>query len=177
MSMTTINSIINQPTPLNANSSSATNNASSPISFSDVIDAINPLQHIPVISGAYRSATGGTISTGAKLAGDTIYGLALGGGALSVASSVTDAAVQQVTGKDITGNVVSGVSAIISSNQPPTPTITPLIPNNNPVQADQAPVATSFNLFPNDRNVAATGGAYHRAQAFDYINKLLVKIA
>ena len=174
--MTTINSIINQPTPLNANPSSAISNSSSPISFSDVIDAINPLQHIPVISGAYRSATGSTISTGAKLAGDTIYGLALGGGALSVASSVTDAAVQQVTGKDITGNVASGVSAIISSTQPTTATITPLVPNNNPVQTNQPPAATSFNLFPNDRNVVATGGTYHRAQAFDAINKALLKI-
>ena len=151
-------------------------NSSSSSSFSDLVDAVNPLHHIPVISGIYRSATGSTISTGAKLAGDTIYGLAFGGGALSVASSVADAATQQVTGKDITGNIASGVSAIISSNQSDTTLVNPLIPNNNPLQTEQTPAVTSFNLFPNDRNVAVTGGAYHRVQAFDAINKALLKI-
>ena len=35
------------------------------ISFSDVLDIVNPLQHISVVSTVYRMITGGHISMGA----------------------------------------------------------------------------------------------------------------
>ena len=40
----------------------------------DLLDLINPLQHIPVISSIYRSLTGDEISPAARLAGGTLYG-------------------------------------------------------------------------------------------------------
>ena len=40
----------------------------------DLLDVINPLQHIPVISSIYRSLTGDEISPAARLAGGTLYG-------------------------------------------------------------------------------------------------------
>ena len=43
-------------------------------SFKDVLDTINPLQHIPIISSIYQSLTGDVQSTGAKLTGGALFG-------------------------------------------------------------------------------------------------------
>ena len=42
------------------------------ISFSDVLDIVNPLQHIPVISTVYRMIKGGQISM-TRMAGSALY--------------------------------------------------------------------------------------------------------
>ncbi len=52
--------------------------AHSEVSFNDLVDTLNPLQHIPVISEIYRSLTGDTISPQARVAGGTLYGGPLG---------------------------------------------------------------------------------------------------
>ena len=44
------------------------------LSFNDLIDTLNPLQHIPVISEIYRGLTGDNISPQARIAGGTLYG-------------------------------------------------------------------------------------------------------
>jgi len=56
----------------------ATNVASATMSFDDFIDMINPLEHIPVLSSIYRAYEGETISPVSRIAGDTLYGGALG---------------------------------------------------------------------------------------------------
>lgn len=48
-------------------------------SFADLIDVLNPLQHIPGVAELYRTVTGDQISEGARYAGNALYGLALGG--------------------------------------------------------------------------------------------------
>jgi len=48
------------------------------ISFGDIIDVINPLQHIPVISTIYRAVTGDEASVGAQVAGGAIFGGPIG---------------------------------------------------------------------------------------------------
>ncbi len=48
-------------------------NNSDSFSFSDFVDTINPLQHIPVISSIYRSISGDDISNDAKIAGSALY--------------------------------------------------------------------------------------------------------
>ncbi len=53
------------------------------MSFGDVLDMLNPLQHIPVVSAVYRAATGETINPVSRIAGDSLYG-----GVLGVASAV-----------------------------------------------------------------------------------------
>lgn len=65
-------------------------------SFSDFLDIINPLQHIPVVSTIYRAITGDTIQPGARIAGDTLFG-----GPIGLVGGVIDAMVQESTGKDI----------------------------------------------------------------------------
>lgn len=46
--------------------------------FADIIDMINPLQHIPVVSNLYQSATGDTIGAVAMIVGGAIFGGPLG---------------------------------------------------------------------------------------------------
>jgi hypothetical protein len=59
----------------------------------DVIDVVNPLQHIPVVSTIYRWLTGDTISPAAELAGGALYG-----GAVGFAASAATVAVDGLTG-------------------------------------------------------------------------------
>lgn len=61
-----------------------------------VIDIINPLQHIPVISTMYRHITGDEISPVARIAGGALFG-----GPIGLAAGIANAAVEDSTGKDI----------------------------------------------------------------------------
>src|ERR1700761_9510186 len=71
-------------------------------SFHDILDAINPLQHLPVISTIYRAITHEQIGNVAEVVGDGIYG-----GVIGLASGVLNVAVKEITGKDIGDNVLS----------------------------------------------------------------------
>lgn len=64
-------------------------------SFGDILDAINPLQHLPVIGTLYRAITGDKIGPVPRLIGDLVFGGPLGfvGGIISVG-------VENETGKD-----------------------------------------------------------------------------
>jgi hypothetical protein len=48
------------------------------LTFRDVLDAVNPLNHIPVISDMLASATGHTASTASRLVGGTLMGGPIG---------------------------------------------------------------------------------------------------
>ena len=76
-----------------------------------IIDIINPLQHIPVISTIYRHITGDEISPMARIAGDALYG-----GPIGAAVAVANVAVESKTGKDIGENML----AMISPDKPET---------------------------------------------------------
>jgi hypothetical protein len=64
--------------------------------FHHLLDVINPLQHLPVISTIYRAITGEHIGTIEKIAGDTLYG-----GLWGAVASVADAAFEAITGKSV----------------------------------------------------------------------------
>ncbi len=64
--------------------------------FSDFVDIINPLQHIPGVSTVYRELSGDEISQGARLAGGTLYG-----GPLGLGAAIANNAFEAQTGKDI----------------------------------------------------------------------------
>jgi hypothetical protein len=57
-------------------------------SFDDLVDIVNPLQHLPVVGTLYRAITHDTIRTPEKIAGDTLYG-----GLWGFVSSVADTGV------------------------------------------------------------------------------------
>ncbi len=65
-------------------------------SLAAVIDVINPLQHIPIVSTIYRELTGDQIGHAARLAGDVLF-LGPRGGLTAMANIL----VQESSGKDI----------------------------------------------------------------------------
>jgi hypothetical protein len=71
-------------------------------SFHDLLNIVNPLQHLPVISTIYRAITGDTIKPFDKIAGDTLYG-----GVIGFVSSLADTIFEKITGKDFGDTVLS----------------------------------------------------------------------
>ncbi len=76
-------------------------------SFWDVVDAINPLQHIPVISTIYRKLTGDEMGYASRIAGDTLYSGVFGSLISGLASSVANVFMDAMTGKDIGEHVMA----------------------------------------------------------------------
>jgi len=83
-------------------SAAAPQTRASGFSFGDLLDVINPLQHIPVISTLYRHLTGDEIGTPEKIAGDTLYG-----GSIGFLTSLADSVFKAVTGKDVGDTVLA----------------------------------------------------------------------
>jgi hypothetical protein len=75
--------------------------------FKDILDILNPLQHLPVISTLYRAFTGEGIGGVARIIGGAIYGRA--GGFISMASSLVNAVFGAVTGKDMGERVYAAI--------------------------------------------------------------------
>jgi hypothetical protein len=71
-------------------------------SFHNLLDIINPLEHLPIIGTLYRAITGTHIGIPEKIAGDALYG-----GLWGAVSSVADAAFEAVTGKDFGSTVLA----------------------------------------------------------------------
>jgi len=72
------------------------------MTFWDVLDVVNPLQHIPVVNRLYRAITGDEIKTPAKLAGGALFL-----GPVGMALAAADAVVEHRTGKDTFENVAA----------------------------------------------------------------------
>lgn len=73
--------------------------------FGDLIDIINPLQHIPVVSTLYRNLTGDELAQGARIIGDALFG-----GPLGFIASLVNTAVEDETGKDIGDHMLAMVT-------------------------------------------------------------------
>jgi hypothetical protein len=89
-------------TAAQATAPTASTPAQHDFTFGDFLDIINPLQHIPVVGTLYRWVTGDTIKTPEKIAGDTLYG-----GAMGAISSVADTLFEQATGKNFGDTILS----------------------------------------------------------------------
>jgi hypothetical protein len=70
--------------------------------FTDVLAALNPLQHLPIIGPLYRALTGDTIGNVARVLGDTLYG-----GPIGLVTGLINVAVAEETGTDIGGHVIA----------------------------------------------------------------------
>jgi hypothetical protein len=111
----------------------------------DLIDIINPLQHIPVVSSLYRHITGDEMGPMAHFAGDALYGGPVGG-----ALALADIAYEKTTGKDV------GETVIAALTKPKTPVADTMIARNlndispaagdaNGIIWDDAPVVAAEN--------------------------------
>lgn len=70
--------------------------------FLDLIDIVNPLQHIPGVSTLYRELTGDQIDPGSKVAGSSLFG-----GPIGLIASLIDVGVEETTGQDIGEHVMA----------------------------------------------------------------------
>ncbi len=70
--------------------------------FFDLLDMVNPLQHIPLVNIAYRAITGDEIKPISQIIGGGVFG-----GALGVAGGLVNAVIKEETGEDVAGNVIS----------------------------------------------------------------------
>lgn len=93
-------SISNEPVPLWGDDG---------LTFGDLIDAINPLQHIPIISNIYQKFTGYDASAGSKMLGGGLFG-----GFIGLATAFANITLKQATGKDAGDHVL----ALFSPEQP-----------------------------------------------------------
>lgn len=72
------------------------------LDITDGFDAVNVLQHIPVLSSIYQEATGDTLSAAAKLSGGFIYG-----GALGLTLSAADLVIEYATGSSVSDKLTN----------------------------------------------------------------------
>lgn len=92
-------------------------------SFHDILDAINPLQHLPIIGTIYRHLTHDTIGNAARVVGDALYG-----GPIGLVMSLANVYEVDKTGKDIPDHLLAMVegskakpAATPASGSVPTP--------------------------------------------------------
>ena len=125
-----------------ADQKSASSSSDWDFSFHNLLDIINPLEHLPIIGTLYRAITGTHIGIPEKIAGDALYG-----GLWGAVSGVADAAFEAVTGKDFgstvlalfTGHHSSDSNAALASNVVVTPPVKlPPLPDSPGVTALQA---------------------------------------
>ena len=67
-----------------------------------VVDTVNPLQHIPIVSSIYENVTGDSMSSIASIIGGGLYG-----GIIGAATSLGDRILQESTGKNVFGHSLS----------------------------------------------------------------------
>lgn len=72
------------------------------LTFGDVLQAINPLHHLPVIGNVYRELTGEKLAPMARIVGGGLFG-----GVFGALAAIGNAVVEALTGKDVGGQVVA----------------------------------------------------------------------
>ena len=72
--------------------------------FRDLLDIVNPLQHLPIIGSIYRWATGDRPGEAAQIAGDALYG-----GPIGVAFGLVGAATADAQGHDLGERALAAV--------------------------------------------------------------------
>jgi len=95
-------------------------------SFSDVLDVINPLQHIPLVNTLYRKLTGDSEGGVAEAAGGLLWG-----GPIGLGFALANLTVEDSTGKGIDDHMIAMVTgdddsttAIAKADQPAQPAAT-----------------------------------------------------
>jgi hypothetical protein len=85
-------------------------------SFKDVLDIVNPLQHLPVVGSIYRYLTGDEPSAGTRIIGDALYGGPIGFGV----SAASTALLTGSDGKDVGERLLADVFGSHDSDSDPT---------------------------------------------------------
>lgn len=86
--------------------------------FGDLVDLINPLQHIPIVSNIYRAMTGDQIAAGPRMLGGGLFG-----GPIGLAASMANMAVEEATGKDVGGHILAAAGFGVDQPEAPQPAV------------------------------------------------------
>jgi hypothetical protein len=98
-----VSGITAQPlTPVDIQKKSAGTEQKAGFGFGDILDMVNPLQHLPGVSTVYRSVTGDEISPAAQLVGGVIFG-----GPIGIAASAGNLVLDAATGADAGEHVMA----------------------------------------------------------------------
>ncbi len=77
--------------------------------FADILDIINPLQHLPIISKFYRQQTDDEASEGSRLLGGVVFG-GLIGGIGGVLSALTNSVIRHETQRDLGDYLIAEIT-------------------------------------------------------------------
>lgn len=86
--------------------------------FKDVLDLVNPLQHIPVVGNLYRKLTGDVLAPAIRVAGGALFGGPLGAGL-----SLVGLAVEKGVKEGVNEGVASSVAAAPLEVDAPAPPV------------------------------------------------------
>lgn len=113
--------------------------------FGDLVDMVNPLQHIPVVGHLYREVTGDSIKSISQIIGGAVFG-----GPLGAAGGLVNAIVREETGKDITGNALALAQADeqIEWRKPRQQELAQLAPETRLNRATQAVESAAYRDLP-----------------------------
>ncbi len=89
------------------------NSSKETFGFRDLIDMVNPLQHIPLVNIAYQKIVGDEIKPISKIVGGAVFGGVLGAG-----SALADVAITAQTGKNIGEHALAFASQTTAPSQP-----------------------------------------------------------
>lgn len=121
-------------------------------SFGDILDTLNPLQHLPIVSTLYRAFTGDAIAPAPRVLGDALFG-----GPIGAATGVANAALKYLSGKDAGEHMlamlplptqVEGETVMLALHTPPAPSTTtsPTVSRESiPVVSKNASLARATN--------------------------------
>jgi hypothetical protein len=77
-------------------SANATADGADALGFDDLLDLVNPLHHIPVVSTLYRALTGDEIRAPVEIAGGALFG-----GPFGFVTALANAVVDEAAGRDV----------------------------------------------------------------------------
>lgn len=127
--------------------------------FGDLLDIINPLQHLPVIGTIYRKFSGDTLKPLSNIVGGAIFG-----GPIGAVSSAVNVAVKSGTGKDLAENAFAMVGLDAAPAQSRKPEIVIQTDNDfaSAVKSDNVLAVTNLYERTQDtrRNFAAKDSSY-----------------
>lgn len=143
------------------------------VGAADVLDIINPLQHLPLISQIYREITHDNIKPGARIMGGAVFG-----GGIGLASSSVNAVVEEETGKDVPTNLITALAgedsfvrqdrglALKGSDGPETQ-LNILLGNDDERMASRSPQHAASAYKRMAQNTAAENQGYERVAMVD----------
>ena len=106
--------------------------------FDALIDTINPLQHIPVVSTLYREITGDQMGAPASIVGGALYG-----GVFGFFSALGNEFLKAVTGHDVGDTILS----LLQGGGDSTTDSAPTVASSDPYRAARA-YQTAQSLSP-----------------------------